>query len=182
LPDPENRPIQVSVERDGPEALVTVDAVGEQGDFVDLARTTATITTPSGAVDAERELYQTGPGRYQLRVAAPEPGAYRVDLRQNRGQEVVTELAGFAVPPSPELQPVPGAETLLRAIAARTGGRVLTPEDADQAFAAAGLTGEPLRTYRPVWLWPLGLALLGLLAEIAVRMRFIPRLPRFARP
>ncbi len=181
LPDPENRPIQVSVERDGPEALVTVDAVGEQGDFVDLARTTATITTPGGAVDAERELYQTGPGRYQLRVAAPEPGAYKVELRQARGNETVSELAGFAVPPSPELQPVPGADALLRAIAARTGGRMLSPEGADQAFTGGGLTGEALRTYRPLWPWPLGIALLVLLVEIAVRMRFLPRPPRLAR-
>ncbi|MDP9357692.1 MAG: hypothetical protein M3R02_20870, partial [Chloroflexota bacterium] len=156
-------------------------AVGEQGDFVDLARTTATITTPGGAVDAERELYQTGPGRYQLRVAAPEPGAYKVELRQARGNETVSELAGFAVPPSPELQPVPGADALLRAIAARTGGRMLSPEEADQAFAGGGLTGEALRTYRPLWPWPLGIALLVLLVEIAVRMRFLPRPPRLAR-
>src|SRR3712207_6978842 len=97
LPDPENRPIQVGVERDGPEAVVSVDAVGDAGDFVDLAETTATITSPSGAVVADRPLGQTGPGQYQLRVAAPEPGAYKIELTQQRGDRTLSETAGFAV-------------------------------------------------------------------------------------
>jgi Ca-activated chloride channel family protein len=171
LPDPENRSLQVGVERDGPEAVVTVDAVGEAGDFVDAAATTATITTPSGAVVADRPLAQTGPGEYQLRVAAPEPGAYQVELTQRRGDRAVTETAGFAVPPSPELQPAPEAPALLRAIAARTGGRVLSLDDPTQAFAAGGdLRGSPLREYQALWWAPLGAALALLLAEIAVRM------------
>jgi Mg-chelatase subunit ChlD len=178
LPDPENRPMEVSVERDGPEAIITVDAVGEGGDFVDLADTTATITTPSGAVDANRTLHQTGPGRYQLRVAAPESGAYRIELNQVRDGQQVTELSGFAVPPSPELQPSPGAPALLSAIAARTGGRVLTLSDASVAFAGDGLSGTPLKEYRSIWYVPLALALIGLLAEIAVRTRFFPWLTR----
>ncbi len=171
LPDPENRPIQVGVERDGPEAVVVVDAVGEGGDFVDLAETTATITSPSGGVVADRPLAQTGPGEYQLRVAAPEPGAYKVELRQKRADRTLTELTGFAVPPSPELQPAPGAPALLRALAARTGGRVLSLDDPGPAFAGDGLRGTPLRSYRPLWYVPVALALALLLVEIAVRMR-----------
>ena len=171
LPDPENRPIQVAVDRDGPEAVVTVDAVGDAGDFVDLAATTATITSPSGGVVGDRPLAQTGPGEYQLRVAAPEPGAYKIELSQQRGARTLTELAGFAVPPSPELQPAPGAAALLRAVAARTGGRVLSLDDPAQAFAGGGLSGTPLRQYRPLWYVPLALALGLLVVEIAVRMR-----------
>jgi Mg-chelatase subunit ChlD len=178
LPDPERRPMQVSVERDGPEAIITVEAVGEDGDFVDLANTTITITTPSGAVDEERRLYQTGPGIYQLRVAAPEPGAYRVDLLQVRGDAVVPELAGFAVPPSPELQPSPSAATLMSAVAARTGGRVLSLADPSAAFADDGLSGTPLRDYRQIWHLPLLIALIALVAEIAVRTRFFAWIAR----
>ncbi|MDP9364720.1 MAG: VWA domain-containing protein, partial [Chloroflexota bacterium] len=100
LPDPENRPIQVGVARDGPEAVVTVDAPSEAGDAPEAAQTTATITSPSGGVVADQPLAQTGPGEYQLRVAAPEPGAYKLELSQRRGGETLTELSGFAVPPS----------------------------------------------------------------------------------
>jgi hypothetical protein len=176
LPDPENRPIQVGVARDGPEAVVTVDAVGEAGDFVDLAETTATITAPSGAVVADRPLAQTGPGEYQLRVAAPEPGAYKIELHQQRGDRTLDEVAGFAVPPSPELQPAPGAAALLRALAARTGGRVLSLDDPSQAFAGGELRGIPLRQYRPLWYVPIALALALLVVEIGLRMRVLQAL------
>jgi len=170
LPDPENRSINVGVERDGPEAVVTVDAVGETGDFVDQAPTTATITAPSGGVVADRPLAQTGPGQYQLRVAAPEPGAYRIELTQRRPDRTLTEVAGFAVPPSPELQPAPDAPALLRELAARTGGRVLSLDDPAAAFAGGELSGTPLRQYQALWYVPLAAALVLLLAEIAVRM------------
>jgi Mg-chelatase subunit ChlD len=179
LPDPENRPIQVSVARDGPEAVVTVERVGEAGGAEGPARTTATITSPSGGVVADRPLAQTGPGEYQLRVGAPEPGAYKVELRQQRGGDTLTELAGFAVPPSPELQPAPEAPALLRALAARTGGRVLSLDDASGAFADVGLQGTPLQTYRPVWYAPLALALALLLLEIGIRLGAFRALGRF---
>ncbi len=172
LPDPEARPLQVGVARDGPEAVLTVDAIGDGTGYVDLAETTATVSAPDGSV-TDLTLYQSGPGRYEARVEAPLPGAYRVDLRQERADgEAIEELAGFAVPPSPELQPSEGGEALLRALAARTGGRVLGLEDAGAAFADTGLTGTALQRYRAVWFVPLTLGLLALLAEIAVRTAF----------
>jgi Ca-activated chloride channel family protein len=176
LPDPENRPIQVGVSREGPEAVITVNAVGEQGDYVDLAETTATIKTPGGAVNADLPLYQSGPGEYQLRIAAPESGAYEIDLTQQRADGTVTETAGFAVPPSPELQPAPDGAALLNALAARTGGRILSLDDPGIVFSNAGLSGKALQDYRPVWLYPLLAAFVLLLIELAVRLRFLPRL------
>ncbi|HEY7035553.1 MAG TPA: VWA domain-containing protein [Thermomicrobiales bacterium] len=176
LPDPENRSIQVSVARDGPEAVVTVNSVGDQGDYVDLAKTTATIKGPDGTVRQNLQLYQSGPGEYQLRVAAPQSGAYEIDLQQQRGDEILAEKAGFAVPPSPELQPAPEGHALLAALAARTGGRVLSLDDAGHAFSGTGLSGTALRDYRPVWFVPLTAAFVLLLLELAVRLRFFPRL------
>lgn len=171
LPDPEHRSLRVGVARSGPEAVVTVDAVGDGGGFVDLAATTATITSPSGATVADRNLAQTGPGAYQVRVAAAESGAYRVELTQRRGDRTLTETAGFVVLPSPELQPAPGGAALLRALAARTGGRVLSLDDPGQVFAeSVALPGTPLRHYQALWWAPLAAALALLLVEIAVRM------------
>ena len=178
LPDPENRPIQVGVTRDGAEAIITIDAVGEDGDFIDLADVQAAITTPSGVVVDGLSPRQTGPGHYELRVAAPEPGAYQVDLSQTVNGTAITELAGFAVPPSPELQPSTGGGALLRALAARTGGRVLSLDNPANAFQDNGLRGTALRDYRAVWYVPLLLALVVLLGEIAMRLGFTwKRLP-----
>ncbi len=170
LPDPERRPMQVSMNRDGTDVVLMVEAVGEGNDYVDLSSTTATITSPSGVVEENRSLHQTGPGRYEARVTAPESGAYKVELNQSSDGSIPTELAGFAVPPSPELQPDPDAAQLLSAIAARSGGRTLSMEEAGTAFSGSGLSGEPIREYEPIWWLPLTLGLLALLAEIAVRM------------
>jgi Mg-chelatase subunit ChlD len=166
LPDPENRPLNVSIDREGQDAVIGVTAAGEDAASTGLGEMTATITTPSGGVLQDRPLIQTGPGEWQLRVAAPEAGAYRVDLS---GADGTRETAGFAVPPSPELQPAPGATALLADLAGQTGGRVLSLDDPAAAFSSAGLTGEPARDWRPVWPVPLGLALLALIAEIAER-------------
>ena len=168
LPDPENRPLTVDVARQGPQALITVADAGADGDAGGPATTTATITAPGGAALADQPLTQVGPGQYQLRVDAPTSGAYRIDVTQERNGQTLRETAGFAVPPSPELQPAPDGDALLRAIAARTGGRVLSLDDASDVFVGGG-AGAALRELRPVWPVPLALALLALLAEIAER-------------
>ena len=168
LPDPENRPLTVDVARQGPQALITVADAGADGDAGGPATTTATITAPGGAALADQPLTQVGPGQYQLRVDAPTSGAYRIDVTQERNGQTLRETAGFAVPPSPELQPAPDGDALLRAIAARTGGRVLSLDDASDVFIGGG-AGAALRELRPVWPVPLALALLALLAEIAER-------------
>lgn len=176
LPDPENRPMNVSVERDGPEAVVTVSSTGQDGSYVDQATTTATVTGPSGGSLPDLPLYQSGPGQYQLRIAAPETGAYKLELRQERAGGAIDEVAAFTMPPSPELQPNAGGAALMQVIAQRTGGRVLTLDDADGVFSGEGLSGAALKTYHPRWYLPLALALLALLAELAIRLDVVKRL------
>ncbi|MDP9364374.1 MAG: hypothetical protein M3Q10_09165, partial [Chloroflexota bacterium] len=69
----------------------------------------------------------------------------------------------------------------LRALAARTGGRVLSLDDPSGAFADAGLRGTPLQSYRPVWYAPLALALALLLLEIGLRLDAFRALGRLGR-
>ena len=180
LPDPEARPLRITAARDGTTTVLSVDALAEDGGFVDQAATTATVTNPTGGV-AELTLVQAAPGRYEARVSAPDPGAYRVELRQSRGGETLAEVAGFAVPPSPESRPQPGGHALLRALAALTGGRVLDLSDPGAAFAAGGSSGGALREFRPIWGLPLALALVLILFEIATRMGMLPVLGRWVR-
>jgi hypothetical protein len=70
---------------------------------------------------------------------------------------------------------------LLEALANRTGGRVLSLDEPGAAFDGVGLHGSALRDYEPVWYVPLAAALVLLLAEIALRFRFFPRLQDFIR-
>lgn len=169
LPDPENRPLLVSAEREGSGTVLSVDALSSPGETdTAFGVTTATVTTLSGAT-VDVELHQSGPGQYEARLDGQEPGAYLVQVTQQRGSDVIEEMAGFALPPSPELQPATGSQELLHAIAAQTGGRVLSLADAPDVFDAAGLSGTALREYDPIWYIPLVVALVTLLAEIGLR-------------
>jgi len=176
LPDPENRPINVEVERDGPEAVVNVSSTGINGDYVELASTTATIIGPDGARTEDIPFYQSGPGQYQFRIAAPQSGAYEIELSQQRGTETIAELSSFSMPPSPELQPNSNAIGLMNAIALVTGGRTLSLDDAGEVFASPDQPGEALPTYDPIWYFPLIVAFFALLTELALRYSFFNRL------
>ncbi|MDQ3410970.1 MAG: VWA domain-containing protein [Chloroflexota bacterium] len=170
LPDPEQRPLMVTITNDGPEATINVDSMATGSTASSFATTTATITSPTGAVLSDQAMTQSGPGQFQLQLPAPEAGAYQIEIAQDRGGEVITELASFAVPASPELQPAPGAPALLDAIAARTGGRLLSLDDPGQVFAVTAASGTSLQEFRPLWYLPLSVALLLFVVEIALRM------------
>ncbi|MFN8590156.1 MAG: VWA domain-containing protein [Thermomicrobiales bacterium] len=178
LPDPERRPLTVSTQREGEDLVLTVSAAGETGDFADFLPTFASVTSPSGEPVAAREMTQTAPGEYTLRLPAPEPGAYAVQIRQERDTGPLVETAGITVPPSPESLPSPGALSLLESLATRTGGRVLSLDDPGAVWDAPPSGGSPLREHRAVWYIPLSLALILFVADVAARMGVWPFLRR----
>ncbi len=180
LPDPERRPLMVSTSRDGADILLTVSAAGEGGDFADFLPTFATVTSAAGETVATRELTQTAPGEYTLRLPAPAPGAYAVDVRQERESGPLVEVAGITVPPSPENLPAPDGHTLLAALASRGDGRVLSLDDAAAVWDAPAPAGSPLREHRAVWFIPVSLALALFVADVAARMGLWPLLRRLA--
>ena len=167
LPDPDQRPLRVSTALAGPTATISVSTNLDQ----DLSRQlAATITSPTGEVLANQPLTRNGPGAYRLQVPAPAPGAYQIALGDPANPTAPPELAAFAVPPSPELQPAPGATELLRGIAQRTGGRVLSLDDPTDVFAPLPTTGGAPRDIQPVWPAPVALALGLFVLDIARRM------------
>jgi Ca-activated chloride channel family protein len=178
LPDPERRPLTVSTARDGADMVLTVTAAGESGDFADFLPTFATVTSSSGEPVATQELTQTAPGEYTLRLPAPAPGAYSVEVRQERASGPLVELAGITVPPSPETLPAPEGPSLLTSLAARTNGRVLSLDDPAAVWDAATTGGSPLREHRAVWYIPIGLALAFFVIDIAARMGVWPLVRR----
>jgi Ca-activated chloride channel homolog len=178
LPDPERRPLTVSTQRDGADMVLTVTAAGESGDFADFLPTFATVTSSSGEPVVTQELTQTAPGEYTLRLPAPAPGAYAVEVRQERASGPLVELAGITVPPSPETLPAPEGPSLLASLANRTNGRVLSLDDPAAVWDAATSGGSPLREHRAVWYVPIGLALALFVIDIAARMGIWPTLRR----
>lgn len=170
LPDPERRPLTVATTREGADIVLTVSAAGESGDFADFLPTFATVTSADGETVETRELTQSAPGEYTLRLPAPGPGAYAVEVRQERESGPLVETAGITVPPSPEILPAPDGPALLNAIAARTGGRVLSLDDPGAVWNAPAPDGAPLLEHRAVWQFPVALALILFVIDIASRM------------
>ncbi|MGH2615727.1 MAG: hypothetical protein ACRDJC_10845, partial [Thermomicrobiales bacterium] len=150
--------------------VLTVTAAGESGDFADFLPTFATVTSATGETVDSRELAQTAPGEYTMRLPAPEPGAYAVEVRQERPSGSLVETAGITVPPSPESLPAPEGSSLLASLAARTNGRVLSLDDPGAVWDAPPSGGSPLREHRAVWYVPIGLALALFVVDIATRM------------
>lgn len=171
MPPPIDRSLQLSTQLDGQEATVTADSVDHQGRFLDLVDTRADIWDPDGNQLAV-SLRQVAPGRYQVTVPAAKPGLYRIEVSQARdGGSRATESTGFAVPGAPEFRRLGSNDALLKELAAATGGRALS--DPSEAFSRQGMPSAP--GWEPLWSYLLGLALLLLPAEVALRrIRTLP--------
>ena len=145
-------------------AHLNVESLQPDSTFTDLASLTAALRAPSGVITTTR-LTQTAPGRYEAAVPLSETGAYEVRvLRQVGGAPAQTETAGFTVPINAELLHAGTNDALLRRLTA--GQAMLT----DPAQALAGRTPQPAGTDGPpLWPYPLGLALVALVAGVAVR-------------
>lgn len=173
LPDPARGLVEVTSERSGSDAVITMTTSGDGSDYVDLSAARVSIVGPDGLVATNLSPYQSAPGAWQMRVLQPQAGAYRLTI--DTGNGTATE-ATFSVPPSPELRPNPGAGLLLQRLADQTGGRLLSLDDPGALFDAPMPDDGGLPDYRPVWWVPLGLGLLAVLGELAYRYRALDRL------
>ncbi len=178
LPDPENGPVTVDIDREGTDAVLTVRTQSAIGDYVDLSDALASITSPTGAVTSDLPLYQSAPGEYQMRIADPEAGAYQFELKYGNLQMGQSALAGFAIPASPELQPSSSSVDLLASIAGRTGGRMLSLDNPGEVFAVPSGISEGVTEFQPIWWLPLGAALTLFLIELARRYHFSAQISR----
>ncbi|MEX2501875.1 MAG: VWA domain-containing protein [Trueperaceae bacterium] len=144
------------VRRDGDRNVLVVDAI-EDGRFLDGL----SLVARSGG--EERPLRSVGPGRYRVELP-PAVGGEPVVVSD--GREVVARARTVAQ--DPEGAAVDGHEALRR-LAAVSGGRVLSADDA----ARDGWTPTPPRAPRSLAPWVAALAGALLLGELAWR-RFRP--------
>lgn len=139
-----------SAERDGNALMVTLDAI-EDGEY----RNGLNATARFGGVTAPLE--QVAPGRYQGRL--PWRGGVGGDVVVSVGSELVARAR--VTGPDPEQAEMDG-DALLAAVAARTGGAVVTPETYAPTLGSVE---------RPAWRVPLVLALAAFMADLAWRRR-----------
>jgi uncharacterized membrane protein len=130
----------VMTDLQGRRVTLTAEAVGTQGEFLQLAGVTGRAIGPDMA-SQDLDLVQVGPGQYRAGFTADQTGNYLVSLRYRKAdggtgmvQSVVT------VPYAPEFRDLADNAGLLIEVARATGGRVL-PGDPSRAalFSREGL-------------------------------------------
>ena len=145
---------------------VKIDAVDEQGRFVNFLRPTAVVTGPApDFARHEIDLMQTGPGIYDGRFPLNRRGVYMVNITYvgEDGSEGMIPT-GLALGYSREYEYNTANVPLLEQIAAVGGGRVLGPSD--NPFEH-NLVASP--TVTPIWQYLVAFAACLFPLEIFVR-------------
>ncbi|MEO9593480.1 VWA domain-containing protein, partial [Rhodopirellula bahusiensis] len=160
----DNRGVFVEVERDGNRTRVVMDAVDDNGRFIDEADTRLTVIDPR-LKNEKIAMRQTAPGRYEASVETLRRGAYHFDIATNRMDGTSQRSSrGIAVGYHDELRLLPRGDELLRQIASVSRGRYDAP--------ANSITEDDDRTARdpvPIWPWLLMAGLVLFIADVAFR-------------
>ncbi len=165
----ESADFDVQVSNSGGKGKIIVEAVNKENQFRSGLTIRGTVVGPD-MQPHEVRLVQTGPGVYESTFDAPDPGNYVVGMSYSGGDKQQGILrSGTVVNTSPELRDLKSNVTILNQIAERTGGRVISPFQAESValFSRDGLVQR--NAPMPVWdlLLPFLIALL--LLDVAVR-------------
>jgi hypothetical protein len=161
-------PVEVAVTQEGEKARVTVDAVGEDGAFINGLEASVSVVGPDGE-SVIVELSQVAPGRYEGVFEPQAEGAYVMRLVGSlAGEEAVALTTGWVMGYSPEYALLASRATgnlaYLEGLAELGGGAVLVqPAEA----LAHDLRGSGTR--RGLWPYLLGLAAILLPFDVGVR-------------
>ncbi len=139
-----------------------VDAINEEGRFVNFLPLQARVVKPQG----EKEtilLNQIAPGRYRALFSADEAGSYMISVF-DKNRSLGPQIAGAVVAYSPEFRKLTLNEGLLTQLVSETGGRFLSPTE-DVSHRRRITFSSP----QEIWALLVLLAILLLLADIGVR-------------
>lgn len=168
----ETRGLQITTRRTGPTTALTIDATSENGQFLNAETADVTIIDPQLRRLALKAP-QVAPGRYALSLETDIPGAYNIDVAvspesaadaASDASTVLRQTRGLMVGYSDELRIRPTNESLLRQIAAASGGQ-FNPTIKSLFEAPKATAPRP----RPLWPLLLSLSALLLIADVALR-------------
>jgi len=168
-----NQNVEVRVIQEGEQVRVIVDAVTDDGQYLNGIDMDANVVQPD--LDTQPiDMRQVAPGRYEGVFQPTEEGAYFVRVAgadvESGDSAAVAQTAGYVLSYSPEYRSFEGDPNYLSFIAGLTGGDIV--EDPVDVFVH-NLSFE--RASQPVWPFLLILATLLLPFDIAVRRLIITR-------
>jgi hypothetical protein len=147
----------------GSTGMIAVEDFDPAGSFLEVS---AHVTDPGGRALTVR-LKQTGPRRYEGRFPLRGKGRYQVMAVGTGDGRNEQALGGFAVPYSPEYLRFRSDPIVLRTIAEKTGGRMLTGEES--GADVFGAERKPRESSRPVEDWFLIVLAFLVPLDVAVR-------------
>lgn len=149
---------------DGDRARVSLDAIDDNGDYIDFLQFDGSVMAPSGS-SQELSLEQTAPGHYEGTFKVSEVGTYLPLLKYIDSEgKTRMHLTPVTMPFSPEYKALSTNDVLLGEIAEIGGGEVIGPET--DVFRR---DFEAMSSYTDVWQWVLVAAVLVFLADVFVR-------------
>lgn len=162
--------LQAEVRVEGDKAVIVAESVGSGGEYRDLLDTHATIVTPDKKTQ-DVVLAQTAPGHYEASVPIDNIGVYVVQVLQQQGDELIAQRnLGFSISYSPEYAATGVNQRSLQEAMDLTGGKLLQKPD-----EAAVHDLKAVSQYTDIWPWLLGLALILLPVDVAVRRLVLTR-------
>jgi uncharacterized membrane protein len=156
--------VTAAVERQNDRAVVTVEAIDRQGQFINFLDAQVGVVNPDKRQTVV-ELEQVAPGRYRGTFPTPQEGVYLAGLSERQDQQLVgSQILGTVVPYAEEYRRLGTDEVALREITDLTGGATL--RDPQEAFT---LDRRRSRVPSDLWPWLVGAVTLLLVPEIALR-------------
>lgn len=154
------------------EGTITVEALGDNDEFLNNLDIRARLVTPDN-VGHNLRLEQTAPGRYQQTFEARAVGSYMVNLTyQTPDGRQTSQTTGAVIPYPTEFLHLQPDDFTLNRIAEVSHGRVLAPEDIAEVYRSRR---EVVRS--PVPAWPALLLAVACLfvVDVAVRRLAVDR-------
>jgi hypothetical protein len=167
----DNADFTTDVTIDRGEALVSVEAIDNDGNYRNFLNLQTTVVSPKGEKQLVR-LEQTGPGRFEARFPTKEIGAYMMNVAElKEGKVRASQALGASVNYSPEFASTEPNLNLLRRLAEAGGGKILDPS-VDNPFKL-GRT----KTFQPEDWWEqcLKFAILLFVLDVAIRRILLDR-------
>lgn len=159
-------PFRVDTRVEGTTGYVRIDAVNEQGEFVNFLRPQGVVTGPGpDFIRQELDIAQTGPGIYEGTFPVNDRGVYMMTMTYERpdGTQGIIP-SGLAMNYSKEYNYNATNHALLENWAAESGGRILNP---DANPFEHNLTAAS--TVTPIWMYLAAIAACLFPIEIFIR-------------
>ncbi len=175
--DVQETPFQISTRVVGETAKITLDAVDNQGNFIDGLNVDAIVRSPRDE-KTTRQLRQVAPGRYEAEIPAKDLGAYTVSLQKTDkdGHKRHFATTGMVVPYSEEFKKLRTDRVFLAALARAGDGQVIEPKQALEGagpkwkgFFARDDKSELDTALRDKWALVLAICVFCFLADVAIR-------------